>query len=356
MEAADNALGSRVASPEDYYPLTLASLLSREGRLPLDTALEHTTAILDGVDHLHRNGLMHRDLKPGNILFVGGSLKLGDIGLATSGEAGSAGTPGYRTPEGTADDLYATGVILYEMITGQPPAKFPELPPDLEGAHDKRRLRGVLHLIDRACHPAVENRFESAGEFRSFTRTLTEAPRRGGSRRTWVIAAVLLAGLLSMLLWVLPEWAAPDWRDIRLIREPTWKDRRVFTGDHERPSSFQLITLQANLGGELFISGEFDVGYIEHDNEVMALMLATDSKIIHVIYFHKADTEGKHFEMDKRRFPLPDRLRRRLAYGGECPLYIVLWSTIDFFGVCDRYAQGSEGSGRILIGHLRRRP
>ena len=49
MEAADNALGSRVAAPEDYYPLTLASLLSREERLPLDTALEHTTAILGGL-------------------------------------------------------------------------------------------------------------------------------------------------------------------------------------------------------------------------------------------------------------------------------------------------------------------
>jgi len=355
MEAADNALGSRVASPEDYYPLTLTSLLSREGRLPLDTAVKHTTAILEGVDHLHRNGLMHRDLKPGNILFIDGNLKLGDIGLATSGEAGSAGTPGYRTPEGTADDLYATGVILYEMITGQPPAKFPELPPDLAGAYDGRRLKGVLQLIDRACQPAAENRFESAGEFLGATTELTGEPPRRGSRRTWVVAAALLVVLLPMLPGLVREWAAPSWRDIRLVREPTWKDRQVFSGDHERPSSLTLKRVHANLGGELFVSGEFDVGYFEHDNEVMVLMLATDRKIMHVIYYHKANTEGDQFEIEDRYVPLPNDLKRRLAFGGDCPLYVVLGSTIDFFGVYDQYPDGSQGYNRILIGHLRRR-
>lgn len=84
-------------------------------------------------------------------------------------------------------------------------------------------------------------------------------------------------------------------------------------------------------------------------------MLATDSEIIHIIYYHKPGKEVEHFDMDERRFPLPDRLQRRLAFGGECPLYIVLWSTIDFFGVCDQYAQGSQGYERILIGHLQRK-
>ena len=355
MEAADNALGSRVASPEDYYPLTLASLLSREGRLPLDVALGHTAAILDGVDHLHRNGLMHRDVKPGNILFVGENLKLGDIGLATSGEAGSAGTPGDRTPEGTAADLYAAGVILYELITGQPPTKFPELPPELEGAHDGRRLKGVLQLIDRACQPTAENRFESAGGFLGAARNLAEERGRKGSRRALVIIAILLAGLLPVLPWLVRQWAAPSWRDVIFDREQTWKDQKVFSEDHKRPSSFRLETGNVNLGGVLIVSGEFNVGYVAGDDDVMALMLATDSKIIHVIYYHKPGNDGERFDMDERRFQLPDRLRRRLAYGATCPLYLVLWPADDFFGVCDEYARNPEVSLRIPIGHLRRR-
>lgn len=104
------------------------------------------------------------------------------------------------------------------------------------------------------------------------------------------------------------------------------------------------------------MSGEFDVGHPETGEELMALMLATDSEIIHLIYYHKPGKESECFDMNKRPFRLPDRLRRRLAYGGDCPLYIVLWATVDFFGVCDQYPQGSQGYERILIGHLRRKP
>ena len=104
MEAADNDLGTHLASPEDYEPRTLEAVLARQGRLSRDTALDYFDTILEAVDHLHRSGLDHRDLKPANLLFVDGALKLADVGLASRDHSGMAGTPGYLTPQGKPDD------------------------------------------------------------------------------------------------------------------------------------------------------------------------------------------------------------------------------------------------------------
>jgi eukaryotic-like serine/threonine-protein kinase len=114
---------------------TLKELLVRNGPTPIPIAIDYARQILGALSFAHRNGIIHRDIKPHNII-VGpdGRLKVTDFGIARSGasqmtEAGSiVGTAQYLSPEQARgapvdprSDLYSLGIMLYEMLTGKVP-------------------------------------------------------------------------------------------------------------------------------------------------------------------------------------------------------------------------------------------
>ncbi len=106
----------------------LSSLLRRIGRLPEDKALEIARQICAGLAAAHERGVVHRDLKPANIMLDGnGKVRIMDFSLAATGPVtGIAGTPAYMAPEQLAgghvtakSDIYALGLVLYELFTGK---------------------------------------------------------------------------------------------------------------------------------------------------------------------------------------------------------------------------------------------
>src|SRR5664279_53890 len=130
-----HAAGTYYIAMEYLDGRTLKELLVRNGPTPIPIAIDYARQILGGLAFAHRNGIIHRDIKPHNIV-VGsdGRLKVTDFGIARSGasqmtEAGSiVGTAQYLSPEqarGAAvdprSDLYSLGIVLYEMLTGKVP-------------------------------------------------------------------------------------------------------------------------------------------------------------------------------------------------------------------------------------------
>ncbi len=106
----------------------LASLLRRIGRFSEERALDIARQICAGLAAAHERGVVHRDFKPANVMLDGtGKVRITDFGLAgVSGEALRAGTPAYMAPEQLAggeitvrSDIYALGLVLYEVFTGQ---------------------------------------------------------------------------------------------------------------------------------------------------------------------------------------------------------------------------------------------
>ena len=154
----------------------LGSLLRRIGRLPSDKAIEIARKLCAGLAAAHAKGVLHRDLKPGNIMIDGrGQVLIMDFGLAAVADSVSGaevrnGTPAYMAPEQLAgkevserSDIYALGLVLYEIFTGQRAFKTAnrfEIPSAVSVVRDVDPL--VERVISRCLDPDPAKRPQTA--------------------------------------------------------------------------------------------------------------------------------------------------------------------------------------------------
>jgi len=170
---------------------SLRERLVRDGPLPLEDALRITREVADALGYAHAHGVVHRDIKPGNILLEAGHAVVADFGIARAVTVGGddltstgliVGTPSYMSPEqvvgGQVDgrsDLYSLGCVLYEMLTGSPPFSGPtpqavaarqvrEQPASLESILPSTPA-AVVRAVDIALQKNPDNRFGTAGTF-----------------------------------------------------------------------------------------------------------------------------------------------------------------------------------------------
>jgi serine/threonine-protein kinase len=171
---------------------TLRSRLARERRLPVDDALQLAREMADALDYAHRHGIVHRDVKPENVLLQGGHALIADFGIALALEqAGGTrltrtgitlGTPSYMAPEqATGDrpidgrtDVYALGAVLHEMLAGESPFAVAYEEMRRKAMHEPvvalaARRADVWPSLDAAVRRALakepDDRFPSAGAF-----------------------------------------------------------------------------------------------------------------------------------------------------------------------------------------------
>ena len=162
MELADDAYTGAHTEPATYVPRTLFSDMQQYGNrpMPLDYVLEVGCQLSRALAGLHAQELTHRDVKPTNVIFINGRVKLADAGLvAHSNQRTLVGTEGYIPPEGPGTpraDVYALAKVLYEMSTGMDRLNFPSLPLELPEGATHRRWIGFNNIICSAASPQVQ--------------------------------------------------------------------------------------------------------------------------------------------------------------------------------------------------------
>ena len=172
---------------------SLRDRIDRERQLPLDDAIRIAKQVASALAHAHSHGIVHRDIKPGNIMLVGGEAVVADFGIARAiTSAGGAhltetgialGTPAYMSPEQAGgeesidgrSDIYSLGCVLYEMLGGEPPFTGPSSQAVIarQLGEEPRSLRIVRPKIPPAIEVIVQtalekvpaDRFSTAGDF-----------------------------------------------------------------------------------------------------------------------------------------------------------------------------------------------
>jgi tetratricopeptide (TPR) repeat protein len=222
---------------------SLRSRLTRERQLPVEDAVQITREIADALACAHEKGVIHRDVKPANILLVSGHAVLADFGVAhavaTAKEeritrtGTSLGTPAYMSPEqamGEQDldgrsDQYALGCVLYEMLAGHPPftgaqveavvrQHLVEQPPPVTQARPAV-AEEVVKVVNRALSKSPADRFKTTGEMAAalaFTTSPAKARSRGGRAKAAIYGGTVVLGLATIA--VIASLWPPDESDL----------------------------------------------------------------------------------------------------------------------------------------------
>jgi tetratricopeptide (TPR) repeat protein len=236
--------------------------LAREGELPVTEAVRILREVVDALAYAHRNGVVHRDIKPDNVLLSEGHALVADFGVAkavsaSSGDGGGSltslgvalGTPAYMAPEQAAADphvdhradIYAVGALVYEMLCGRPPFTAPT-PQALLAAHITQapdpvtRYRPTVStqlnaLVMRCLEKRAADRWQTAAELvpqldamatpsggmaptatqPAVTPATEAAIRRGHPGRVAAFFAIASLVVLAVVRFLMLRLGLPDW-------------------------------------------------------------------------------------------------------------------------------------------------
>jgi tRNA A-37 threonylcarbamoyl transferase component Bud32/tetratricopeptide (TPR) repeat protein len=359
--------------------------MHREGQLPVADSVRYATEIADALQHAHEHGVLHRDVKPENILLSGHHACLADFGIAraltpaTGDEITTTGvilgTPAYMSPEQATSeanidgrsDQYALACVLFEMLAGIQPfvgaseqsiiaQRFHHPAPRIS-QYRPSVGRKLEETIARALAMVPADRFSSLGAFAEALRQAMETPSmeelravsvsppdRAQQRRRWVAGAamVALAGIVSLAAW--------------------WK----LTGDGEALAAGNLATLISDPGAGIrndaatayqrarkhFASGRLDSAELEFERAAVLDPAFALASLWHaqLIQWRADERDGGDWSLPARRaMRNRERLMARDALHANA---LVALAEHRYPDACSEFDRVVEADSKSFVGWL----
>jgi eukaryotic-like serine/threonine-protein kinase len=262
---------------------SLRQRLARDKQPPLPEATRILREVVDALAYAHANGVVHRDIKPDNVMLSGRHALVADFGIAKALSEVNApqqltsfgvaiGTPQYMAPEqaaGDADidfraDIYSVGIVAYEMLAGRPPfsgtslqqllrAQIEQIPHPL-GEVRPELSPGLASAVMRCLAKSRTERWQSATELLAELEAVTtpvsgstavnlQPPPTAGRRRSWLIAGGGLVAVLALIGWGTGLFGGR--KDEKWVRTEVVPElHRLVDGD--KPLAAHLLAMQAD--------------------------------------------------------------------------------------------------------------
>ena len=207
MDLADDEFGNTDALPESYHPKTLARVIEGEKALLLKECVSLGITLASGLAALQRHHLLHRDIKPGNVIYIGGRPVLADLGLLVdeSEAASLVGTPGYVPPEkftDAASDIYSLGLTLKAASFGRQLEDL-DKGPAMEADTGAALFPAWWRILNKATDPTLAKRYQSAKALLKDLKSLRRKMAVSSACRSWLryAAIVVLLPIIGVYIY-----------------------------------------------------------------------------------------------------------------------------------------------------------
>ena len=288
MDLADDEFGDSLESPEGYRPKTLASVIKGEKALPLKECIELALALAKGLAVLQRHHLLHRDIKPGNVLYVKVQPVLSDPGLLVeeSDAASLVGTPGYVPPEkftDAASDIYSLGLTLKAVSFGRQVEDL-DKGPAMEADTGSVFFPIWWRILNKATDPTPSCRYQSA-------KALIKELKRLRLRMMTAKCSWIYRTVTGILFLAAVAYAYESYRDRKRLEAEIEPMKKVAT-------CFQTLNEMSTQDDTVWAS--FSGSYFCHTDESHRQRLKRIEEIDHTSATEMRDILDKMQEIDKK--------------------------------------------------------
>ena len=280
LDLADDEFGGLPNSSDGYRPKTLARVIAGEKALPLKECVKLAISLANGLSALQRHHLLHRDIKPGNVIYVGGRPVLSDPGLLIeeSDAVSLVGTPGYVPPErftDAASDIYSLGLTLKAASFGRQVDEL-DKGPAMEADTGAVCFPAWWRILNKATDPVASRRYQSAKALLKDLkllrlRMLLSAKALGLQLYAWFLISVL-AVLIAVSIF--RGKSASEYSELR------WKEQDEYVAQEAERMKAEIASSLRGINDSLMNDANENLSSLEKEIAEIEQRIAANEKLL----------------------------------------------------------------------------